>query len=388
VRFRARVPKWDNGAQCTTGKRDIEQTCGPTGIMRFISRLALFLQSTTYAMIGVTVTESASNNDRETPRSTDAIDALNRGQRSFVRLRRTTAEPAPPPGTPVTLPEISSDELMVVGVLGEDTFGKVLHVYDHSRREHVAVKQLSGPLSPIAEARFRRGALLPARLRHRGIIEIYGFGRWPGGDSYFVMELVRGIELSALIDQAPTLRERLPLLRHITACAEAIGCAHREHIIHRDIKPENVLINSRGHAVVIDWGIAKDLGTVEITGDSDLMRAFGDDPRHTVVGTVVGTPPYMPPEQARGEPVDERADVYALGALLLQVLTGVAPYAGDNALAVVQAVIDGPPPALSLLPPSLRPGLVAVIRQALARDREHRFPNGDALAKALHELAL
>ncbi|HFE45098.1 MAG TPA: serine/threonine protein kinase, partial [Nannocystis exedens] len=331
--------------------------------MRFISWLALFLHSVTYAMIGVAVTDSVSNNDREARRATDAIDtidALNRGRRAFVHLRRRAAAPAPAPGTAITLPKISSDELMVVGVLGEDTSGKVLHVYDHSRRKHVAVKQLSGPLSPLALARFRRGALLPARLRHPGIVEIYGFGRWPEGDPYFVMELVRGIELAALIDQAPSLRERLLLLRHITACAEAIGCAHREHIIHRDIKPENVLINSRGQAVVIDWGVAKDLGNIDIADDSDLMRAFGDDPRRTCAGAIIGTPPYMSPEQARGEPVDKRADVYALGALLLTVLTGVAPYSGDSAQAVVQAVIKGPPPALSLLPPSLRPGLVAV----------------------------
>ena len=277
---------------------------------------------------------------------------------------------------------------MVVGVLAEDSCGRVLHAYDQGRREHVAVKQLNGPASPIADARFRRGALLPARLRHRGIVEIHGMGRWPQGDRFFVMELIRGFEFTALLQQACTLRERLPLLRHITACAEAIGCAHRSRIIHRDIKPENVLISSRGHAVVIDWGIAKDLDRVESIGDSDLFLADGTDPRRTVAGQVMGTPAYMAPEQAWGGDVDERADVYALGGLLLHTLTGIAPYPGDDAKTVLKQVISGPPPALSMLSASLRPALVAVVERALARDPDDRYADANELARALHDLAL
>ena len=339
-------------------------------------------------MMASDVNDPNAKDDRDSPRSAETTE---RGRRAFVRLRKSPPTPSregTSSASPVFLPEISSDRLMVVGVLAEDSCGRVLHAYDQGRREHVAVKQLSGPASPIADARFRRGALLPARLRHRGIVEIHGIGRWPQGDRFFVMELIRGFEFTALLQQAHTLRERLPLLRHITACAEAIGCAHRSRIIHRDIKPENVLISSRGHAVVIDWGIAKDLDRVESTGDSDLFLADGTDPRRTVAGQVMGTPAYMAPEQAWGGDVDERADVYALGGLLLHTLTGIAPYPGDDAKTVLKQVISGPPPALSMLSASLRPALVAVVERALARDPDDRYANANELAHALHELAL
>jgi serine/threonine protein kinase len=330
-------------------------------------------------MIAVNVDDRGSG--EKGPRSQHS----DRSRRPFVRARR---DPERRPSGPVSIPEIASDDLMIVGVIAEDVGGKVVHAYDQHRRRHVAVKQLFGPVSPIAEARFRREALLPARLRHPGIVEIVGFGRWPNGDPFFAMELVHGIELKRLLDQARTLRERLPLLRHITACAEAIAVAHAERIIHRDIKPENVLISSRGQAVLIDWGIAKDLLRREKIGDSELLSASSTDPQQTGAGQVMGTPAYMAPEQAHGAYVDERADVYALGALLLHVLTGEPPYPGDDAKEIVAQVIKGPPPGLDKLPASLRPELVAVVRRALARDPDERYADGGALACALHELAL
>jgi len=350
---------------------------------RLNSSFSSIVHRPTWAMIATEVDDGTSKGGREPARASESSD---RHRRSFRRLRRTSLTPRASSG--VELPEIKAEDLQVVGVLAEDTCGRVLHAYDRQRHEDVAVKQLFGPLSPIAEDRFRRGALLPARLRHRGVVEIYGVGRWPQGDPFFVMQLVRGFELTALLGQARSLRERLPLLRHISACAEAIACAHAERIIHRDIKPENVLISNRGQAVMIDWGIAKDLGRVEPTGDSDLLNASSTDARKTGAGQVMGTPAYMAPEQARGERVDERADVYALGALLLHALTGVAPYPGDDADAIVERVVKGPPPALSMLSSSLRPGLVAVVEQALAREPEGRFRDGAALASALHELGL
>ncbi|MEZ4385791.1 MAG: serine/threonine-protein kinase [Nannocystaceae bacterium] len=312
-------------------------------------------------------------------------ERADRSRHPFVRERR---EAEPSATGPVTIPEICSDDLMIVGMIAEDRRGKVVHAYDQLRRRHVAVKQLFGPVSAKTEARFRREALLPARLRHPGIVDIIGFGRWPNGDPFFAMELIHGIELNRLLDQATTLRERLPLLRHVTACAEAIAVAHAERIIHRDIKPENVLISNRGQAVLIDWGIAKDLLRREKIGDSELLNVTATVASKTGAGRVLGTPAYMPPEQARGAYVDERADVYALGAVLLHVLTGEAPYPGDDAQAIVEQVLEGPPPTLAKLSASLRPELVAVVRRALSRDPDERFADGDALARALHELAL
>ncbi|MCB9701527.1 MAG: serine/threonine protein kinase [Myxococcales bacterium] len=304
-----------------------------------------------------------------------------RGRRSsFIRRARECSESA-------MLRQLDPEELMIVGRIAESDEGRVVHAYDTRARRHVALKQLFGPLSPITEARFLREAHLPARLSHPGIVEILGVGRWPGGDPFYVMELIHGIELSQLVAQARLLRERLPLLRHVCACAEAIGSAHRRRIIHRDLKPENVLISDRGQPVIIDWGLAKDLAEDDEPVADDAPPPSGHSGR-TLAGHIVGTPSFMSPEQARGEAADPRSDVYAVGAILLHVLTGVLPYPGDDARQVVDQVIAGPPPALGLLSSSLRPELVAVVERALARAPDERYPDGDALAEALQGLTL
>src|SRR4029077_4002737 len=137
---------------------------------------------------------------------------------------------------------------------------------------------------------------------------VYEIGRWPDGQPFYAMKLVAGTTLSAAIERAGALPARLALLAHVAAVAEALAYAHDAGVIHRDLKPSNVLVGSFGETVVIDWGLAKRSGDASLPPVPEIVAA------ETISGAVMGTPAYMPPEQAIGQPVDERADVYALGA--------------------------------------------------------------------------
>lgn len=328
-------------------------------------------------MMGVLVSEERSNDER------DASEVSELRRRAFVRRSESDAAAAEEAST--ILPVIDSEELMIVGLIAESRRGRVLHGYDTRRRRHVAIKEVFGPLTDIRATRFAREAALPARLRHPGVVEVVATGRWPEGGHFYVMRMIHGHELSLLLEHAKTLRERLRLLRHVTAIADAMAHAHRRRIIHRDLKPENIMISARGQAVIIDWGIAKELADEpDAPGAADSLIC---DPRQTGDGQIIGTPAYMPPEQARGERVDERADVYAIGAILLHVLTGHPPYPGDDAEVIVDQVVAGPP-AFDLIPATIRPELVEVARRALAHDPLDRYRDAEALAIALHRLAL
>ncbi len=217
-----------------------------------------------------------------------------------------------------------------------------------------------------AEPRFVAEALVTARLQHPSIVPVYEAGRWPGGEPFYAMKLVSGRSLADVIAERKTLEERLALLPHVLAVAEAIAYAHTERIIHRDLKPANVLVGDFGETVVIDWGLAKDLAReegTEPTGAADTPLRSRRTERITRLGTVMGTPAYMPPEQAAGRPVDERADVYALGAILYHLLAGTRPYEGNSSEQVLQRVVQGPPPPLTERQKCIPADLLAIVAQ-------------------------
>ncbi len=258
--------------------------------------------------------------------------------------------------------------------------GRIVRADDLALGRAVAIKELTLD-GGEARRRFVREALITARLQHPAIVPVYDAGRWPGGDPFYAMKLVAGRSLADVIAGARSADERLALLPAVTTAAEAVAYAHAHRVIHRDHTPGNILVGDYGETVVIDWGLAKDL-----TSDEDSPAAPGPATTSdaTRVGTVMGTPSYMPPEQALGEPLDERADVYALGAILYHVLSGRPPYTGASSDAVLSAVVAGSlPTPLEELARGIAPDLAAIVRRAMAHDRDARFASAGELAAEL-----
>jgi serine/threonine protein kinase len=241
------------------------------------------------------------------------------------------------------LTAVGPEAYAVIEVFAEGGIGRILRAHDRRLDRPVALKELL-TASRSLEERFVREARLTARLQHPGVVPIYEVGRWPSGEPFYAMRLVAGGPLLDRIAAAPSLDQRLALLPHVITVAEAMAYAHSQRIIHRDLKPENVLVGEYGETVVIDWGLAKDLA--EETAEAPVERAAGRAPSATsssssgrrrvgresltVMGAVMGTLAYMPPEQAYGDPVDERADVYAIGAILYHVIAGGAALPGRD----------------------------------------------------------
>lgn len=259
--------------------------------------------------------------------------------------------------------------------------GRVLAARDLRIGRPVAVKELLGRSTRLA-ARFEREARVTARLQHPGILPIYEIGRWPDGTPFYTMRMVEGRMFGNAIAEAEGLAARLALLPALIAASEAVAFAHSQRVIHRDLTPANILVGAYGETVVIDWGLAKDLRDADDELDDDV-RADGSGDKLTAVGAVIGTPAYMPPEQAHAQPVDERADVYALGAILYHLLAGVAPFRGTAPRELLRAVRTGPPPPVSDVVSGVPRELISIVDKAMARDPDGRYPTARELAEEL-----
>jgi WD40 repeat protein len=259
--------------------------------------------------------------------------------------------------------------------------GRIVAARDLKLGRPVAIKILLGS-SPVHAARFAREAAITSRLQHPAIIPVHDAGAFPGGEPYYAMKLVEGRSLDAEIAARPTLAERMALIPHVIATVDALAYAHSRRVVHRDLKPSNVLIGAFGEAVVIDWGLAGELDAAEPAAADTPVAGDG----LTVAGAVIGTPAFMPPEQARGERVDERADVYALGALLYHVLAGEPPYRGTSE-EVLGRVLAGPPPPLAERVPEAPRDLAAIVGKAMAHAPADRYGSARELARDLERFA-
>ena len=299
-------------------------------------------------------------------------------------LGETIAAASGSGGAPVSidlaaLPVDETGRYELSGVHARGGLGRIVKARDHRLHRTVAIKELL-QRTPSTEARFVREALITARLEHPGIVPVHEAGRWPSGDPYYSMKLVSGRTLKELIQSAGSLEARLALVPHLLAVAEAIAYAHSQRIIHRDIKPANVIVGDFGETVVVDWGLAKDLSGQLPEADEEGGELAGA-PGTTAAGNIMGTPSYMSPEQARGEELDQRADVYSLGAMLYEVLVGEPPHTGDNAVQILDSALAGLPPPIERYQPHAPPDLVAIARKAMARSREARYPTAVELAE-------
>ncbi len=265
------------------------------------------------------------------------------------------------------------DHFEVRRLVGEGGMGAVYEAHDLSLDRRVALKTLRPELSnhPEHAERLLREARAQARLTHPAVTHIYYIGRQPGGPLFFAMEYVEGEPLEALVERGERLEPEVAR-RLMIQVAEGLRAAHRAGIVHRDIKPSNLLRSADGRVKIADFGLAK-----PIDADASITRE----------GAVVGSPLYMAPEQARGEEVDHRADMYALGATFFHLLSGRPPYEAAHAMGVVARHLADPVPSLRERAPHVPPALAAIVERLLAKEPQDRFDDYDQLIEALREAA-
>jgi tetratricopeptide (TPR) repeat protein/tRNA A-37 threonylcarbamoyl transferase component Bud32 len=266
--------------------------------------------------------------------------------------------------------------------IGEGGMGAVYLAEDTHLGRRVAIKFPSAARDEHhSRARFLREARAVSELSHPFIATLYDYGETADGQPFIVMELVKGETLSDLLAGSQLTLERA--LQIIEAVAEALNEAHARNIIHRDIKPSNIVINERGQVKVLDFGLAKQLNEPHVQSADPNARTMLAT--RTQSGTVVGTPLYLSPEQARGAPVDARSDIFALGAVLYECITGKPAFsgAGTGVLEIAANVIHLNPPPPSALNPHVPPELDKVTLKALAKKPEDRYQSAGELSADL-----
>lgn len=283
------------------------------------------------------------------------------------------------PIDPNTRPDNGLERYRLGREVARGGMGSIHVAQDLRLSRTVAIKQLLVP-GADAKARFEREALITANLQHPAVVPVFDVGELPTHGPYYAMKLVEGVSLDRAIETTRTVDARLSLLSHVVTVVDAIAYAHSRGIVHRDLKPNNVLVGAFGETVVIDWGLAKELTASDDTLPVDVVP---QSKGITHVGTIMGTPAYMPPEQAAGAIVDARADVYALGAMLYHLLAGRSPYPGTTAARVLAEVLDHAPGSLLRLEPSLPIDLVTIVERAMARAPLERYPTALEMAADL-----
>jgi serine/threonine-protein kinase len=258
-------------------------------------------------------------------------------------------------------------------LIGQGGMGSVYLARQARPQRNVAVKVLLPNLSLDSQsnqdflARFRREADVIARLEHVNIMPIYEYGE-KDGMAYLVMPYLTGGSLREVLSK----QGRISLstaATYIDQAASALDYAHAHGVIHRDLKPANFLLHADGRLVLADFGIAR------------IMDEKSQGSTLTGTGTLLGTPEYMAPEMVRGEQIDYRADIYELGVVLFQMLSGRVPFTGNTPFSIVYKHAQEPVPLLSSTDPSIPPAVDAVIQKATAKNREERYPTVKAMAQ-------
>ncbi len=268
-------------------------------------------------------------------------------------------------------PQLVGGRYRVLGLLGTGGMGSVYRALDTELDEQVALKMLRRDLvdSERALELFRREVKLARRVTHPNVARTFDIGEHEG-DRFLTMEVIDGEPLASVLART----ERLPPARVVELCAPicaGLSAAHAAGVVHRDLKPDNVMLGRDGRVVITDFGVAR-------TSASNA---------NATVGVAVGTPAYMAPEQVRGAAdIDQRADIYALGVMLFEMLTGELPFKGDSPFMVAMARLDSEPPDVRRIRPELGAALSATVRRCMARDRDARFSGADEVARALSTL--
>lgn len=254
----------------------------------------------------------------------------------------------------------------VLSKIGGGGMADVWLAEDTTLQRRIALKVLHPRLAQDREfvMRFQREAESAAGLQHPNVVAVFDRGEWEG-TYYIAMQYVEGPTLKQLIDSGITLEQAVAVIRQVL---QAAGYAHRQGIVHRDLKPQNVIVDPEGKAVVTDFGIAR-AGVSEITQ----------------TGSVMGTPHYLSPEQAQGFDVTAVSDLYSIGVMLYEALTGRVPFEGESAVAVAMKQVSQMPQRPSSIQPRVSPALDAVVMRALEKDPGQRFQSADAFIAALDQ---
>lgn len=256
----------------------------------------------------------------------------------------------------------------IVAPLGEGGMAAVYKAYQPAMERFVAVKVLSRTLAESTEFtnRFQREAIMLARLQHPHILPVFDYGQ-VDGYSYIVMPFLQNGTLAELLEAR---RRTLPEIHQImTQIGSALGYAHARGMIHRDVKPSNVLIDEQGNCLLTDFGLAR------------MMQASSD--RLTSAGAIMGTPAYMSPEQGKGDSVDLRSDLYSLGVIFYEMLTGQVPYQDTLPMMVVIKHIRDPLPSARELAPELNDATERVLIKSLAKEPDERYQTAEDFVQAV-----